>query len=81
MAFTARLGHPLVVIVAGTRPECLKTASLVRALKRYVALDICLVNSGQHSALVEQTFAHLGVEVDVALTPPRPGQSLSRTVA
>ena len=73
--------HPRVLVVAGTRPECLKTASLVRALKRYPSIDVCLINSGQHRALVEQTFAHLGLEVDVALPSPAHGRSLSHTVA
>ena len=73
--------RPRVIVVAGTRPECLKTASLVRALKRYPLIDVRLINSGQHRVLVEQTFAHLGLEVDVALPGPAPGCSLSHTVA
>ena len=73
--------HPRVLVVAGTRPECLKTASLVRALKRYPLIDVRLINSGQHRVLVEQTFAHLGLEVDVALPAPAHGRSLSHTVA
>jgi len=80
MAFTKSL-HPRVLVVSGTRPECLKTASLVRALKRYPAIEVRLINSGQHRDLVEQTFTHLGVEVDIALPSPTHGSSLSHTVA
>ncbi len=80
MGFNRRLHNPLVVIVAGTRPECLKTASVVRAMKSHPSIDVCLINSGQHRTLVGQTFAHLGLDVDIELPSPESGGSLSRTV-
>ncbi len=73
--------QPRVIIVAGTRPECLKTASLVRAMKRCPSITTYLINSGQHRVLVEQTFAHLGLTADLALPSPAAGRSLSHTVA
>ncbi|MEO8672869.1 MAG: UDP-N-acetylglucosamine 2-epimerase (non-hydrolyzing) [Tahibacter sp.] len=56
---------PRVLIVAGTRPECLKLASLVRALRSRNDVESVLLNSGQHSAMVEQTFAHLDLVCDL----------------
>lgn len=81
MGFAKSLHQPRVIVVAGTRPECLKTASLVRAMKHYQSIDTFLINSGQHRVLVEQTFAHLGLAADIALPSPTPGRSLSHTVA
>lgn len=55
-----------VLVVAGTRPECLKLASVVRALRAQPGLDTQLLNSGQHEAMVERTFAQLGLHCDLA---------------
>jgi len=69
-----------VLVAAGTRPECLKLASVVRALRGQATLDSVLLNSGQHQAMVERTFAQLGLACDLA-----PGQisaaSLSHALA
>jgi UDP-N-acetylglucosamine 2-epimerase (non-hydrolysing) len=69
-----------LAIVAGTRPECLKLASLVRALRKRPDVDVSLINSGQHLEMVERTFAHVGVATDERLAPPQPPLSLSRAV-
>jgi len=71
---------PSIAIVAGTRPECLKTASLVRALRLRSEVRALLLGSGQHQAMVTNTFAHLGLACDVDL-PQVGGHSLSTTVA
>ncbi|MBN8482335.1 MAG: UDP-N-acetylglucosamine 2-epimerase (non-hydrolyzing) [Xanthomonadales bacterium] len=58
-----------VLVVAGTRPECLKVASVVTALRRHAGTETILANSGQHAAMVERTLAHLGLRSDLALEP------------
>ena len=58
--------RPRVLVVAGTRPECLKLASLVHALRTRPEVETLLLNSGQHHAMVERTFAHLDMCTDVA---------------
>ena len=74
-------GRPLrIAVVAGTRPECLKLASLVRALRARDDVAPVLINSGQHVEMVERTFAHVGIATDVRLPPPSPPVSLSRAV-
>lgn len=80
MGLEQALHRPCVLLVAGTRPECLKTASLVRALKLNPSIDTSLVNSGQHRALVEQTFEHLGLAADIALPSPPADRCLSQMV-
>ena len=64
---SARRTAPRVFLVAGTRPECLKLASLATALRRRSDCSTVVVNSGQHPAMVAQTFAHLGQSCDVEL--------------
>lgn len=63
MTLTQRL--PRVMLVAGTRPESLKLASLAAALRRRDDVATLLVNSGQHAGMVEQTWAHLGLRSDL----------------
>lgn len=57
--------RPRVLVVAGTRPECLKLASVVRALRAQPSLDTQLLNSGQHEAMVARTFGQLGLSCDL----------------
>lgn len=70
---------PRVLVVAGTRPECLKLASLVRALRARAEIDTLLLNSGQHHVMVERTFAHLEMRTDLAPGPLVPA-SLSHAL-
>lgn len=65
----ARVHRSRVLVVAGTRPECLKLASVVRALRARAELRTQLLNSGQHQAMVARTFGQLGLHCDLA-----PGQ-------
>jgi UDP-N-acetylglucosamine 2-epimerase (non-hydrolysing) len=57
--------RPRVLVVAGTRPECLKLASVVQALRAEAALDTQLLNSGQHQDMVARTFGQLGMACDL----------------
>ena len=69
-----------VLVLAGTRPECIKLASVVRALRGEPGLHASLVASGQHPGMVARTCAHLGLVPDRSLAPVPPGSSLSHTV-
>lgn len=76
----ANTARPRVLVVAGTRPECLKLASVVRALRATPSLQPLLLNSGQHQAMVERTFSQLDLQCD--LTNPQIGAaSLSHALA
>ena len=39
---------PTALIIAGTRPECIKLVPVIRALAARGALGVRVVNSGQH---------------------------------
>jgi UDP-N-acetylglucosamine 2-epimerase (non-hydrolysing) len=67
---------PRVLLVAGTRPECLKLASVVRALRQRSDATAVLLNSGQHDDMVRRTFAHLGLLCDLS-----PGQLMPMSLS
>src|ERR1700687_3445386 len=58
---------PVVLIIAGTRPECIKLAPLVRRLAGDNRLRMVLVNSGQHCLAVRRTFAEFDIRCDIEL--------------
>ncbi len=66
--------RPAALVVAGTRPECIKLAPIVRELARRHAFVPIVVNSGQHHDAVRRTFAEFGIACDVQLPslPPHP---------
>lgn len=64
------------MIVAGTRPECIKLAPVVRALARRSGLAGIVVNSGQHAEAVRRTFAEFRVQCDLELPPLPPAPNL-----
>jgi UDP-N-acetylglucosamine 2-epimerase (non-hydrolysing) len=54
-------------MIAGTRPECIKLAPLVRRLTGHDRLRLVLVNSGQHCLAVRRTFAEFDIGCDIEL--------------
>ncbi|MEP7328310.1 MAG: UDP-N-acetylglucosamine 2-epimerase (non-hydrolyzing) [Betaproteobacteria bacterium] len=56
-----------VMIVAGTRPECIKLAPVVHAFAQRDDVDACVVNSGQHVDAVRRMFDGFGISCDVVL--------------
>jgi len=76
--------HGAVLIVAGTRPECIKLAPVVRELAHRRAMTGVVVNSGQHPEAVRRTFAEFGIRADIdlpALTPSPNLTAASRKLA
>lgn len=68
-----------ILVVSGTRPEAVKLAPLVLALRRRFALRLCA--SGQHRDLLDPVFAEFGLRPDHDLDVMRPGQSLFELTA
>ena len=66
-----------ILILAGTRPEAIKVAPVVRLLRQIPAVRTTLVASGQHREMLQQAFEDLDIEPDRDLAVMRPGQSLS----
>jgi UDP-N-acetylglucosamine 2-epimerase (non-hydrolysing) len=60
-------GNKVVLIVAGTRPECIKLAPIVTALSSHPQLATILVNSGQHQGAVRESLAEFGLRSNIEL--------------
>ena len=62
-----------LLVVAGTRPECIKLAPVVRALAD-ARLPVILISSGQHRDAVRATLAEfdLAPDIELAALPPLP---------
>jgi UDP-N-acetylglucosamine 2-epimerase (non-hydrolysing) len=58
-----------VLVLAGTRPECIKLAPLIRRLRARGGLDTIVVNSGQHPHAVRDAFKGFGIACDIELEP------------
>ena len=64
-----------VVCVLGTRPEAVKMAPVVHALRRG-GVPVRVLSTGQHRELLRQVLPWLSLEVDAELGLMRPGESL-----
>ena len=67
---------PTALIIAGTRPECIKLVPVIRALAARGALGVRVVNSGQHRDGVRDVLAAFGLRADVELDGLAPGATL-----
>jgi len=63
----------------GTRPECLKLASVAEALRDNAIADVAIINSGQHRSMVERSLAQLGLNADISAAQCESG-SLSHSL-
>lgn len=61
-----------VLAIAGTRPEAIKFAPLIRALRARAEIEPLLVATGQHRAMFHQALAAFGLAADVDLALPNP---------
>ena len=67
-----------VMVMVGTRPEAIKMAPVVMALKKRSDVFIVhLCSSGQHGVMLEQTFHSFGLSPDSSLDVMTVNQSLS----
>jgi len=55
------------MVIAGTRPECIKLAPVIWRLGMQRGLRVVVVNSGQHPRMVERIFEEFGIRCDFAL--------------
>ncbi|WP_240757070.1 non-hydrolyzing UDP-N-acetylglucosamine 2-epimerase [Roseicella aquatilis] len=74
--------HPSTVLcVIGTRPEAIKMAPVVQALRCRHGLAVRLLLTGQHRELLDQALADFGLRADLDLDLMRPDQGLSGLAA
>jgi UDP-N-acetylglucosamine 2-epimerase (non-hydrolysing) len=63
-----------VAALVGTRPEAVKMAPVLRALRGYPEIETTIVASGQHRDLVAPMLAEFGLAADADLAVGRPRQ-------
>jgi UDP-N-acetylglucosamine 2-epimerase (non-hydrolysing) len=64
-----------VLVVMGTRPEVIKFAPIVAALRG--KLDVRVCSTGQHREMLDQALHFFGLDPDIRLDCMRAGQSLN----
>ena len=54
-----------ISVVVGTRPEAIKMAPIIRALKKEPSVELSVCKTGQHTDMVDSVFKIFGIEADV----------------
>ena len=67
----------MVAVVLGTRPELIKMATSVTALRRLDGIETVVVFTGQHAELMDGAAAVLEIEPDVRIPPLPAGRILT----
>jgi UDP-N-acetylglucosamine 2-epimerase (non-hydrolysing) len=67
-----------IVAVIGTRPEAIKMAPVIHALRATDWAECLVLLSGQHRALLDQTLEQFGIKADHDLNLMEPDQTLGR---
>lgn len=67
-AFSGEAGTG-VLVIAGTRPECIKLAPLVLELRRRNVPGVLVASSGQHAEAVRRSLAEFELRPDIELPP------------
>ncbi len=70
-----------IMVVYGTRPEAVKMAPVVRALRSSTQLTPIVVVTGQHQRMLEDVDRLFGIVPDIDLSLFHPGQSLNTLAA
>ncbi len=70
------MAHRIAVLI-GTRPEAIKMAPVIAALRADAALEPYVINAGQHREMIEQVVRLFGIEVDADLAAMEPNQTLA----
>src|SRR6185503_16672223 len=70
-----------VDVVIGTRPEAIKMAPVVAALKRNGRLNCRVIGTGQHREMFHQVAAEFGFAVDIDLDAMQANQTLAGLTA
>lgn len=66
-----------IMVVMGTRPEAIKMAPVILAMKDSDVLDPIVVSTGQHREMLDQVNEVFGITPDMDLDIFEPGQSLN----
>ncbi|MDR6788260.1 UDP-N-acetylglucosamine 2-epimerase (non-hydrolyzing) [Sphingomonas sp. BE138] len=73
--------RPRLLVIVGTRPEVVKMAPVIAALRAQTAVSTRVLSTGQHRTLLDQALAAFGIVPDVDLGLMRDGQPLDAALA
>ncbi|MBI3735733.1 UDP-N-acetylglucosamine 2-epimerase (non-hydrolyzing), partial [Candidatus Sumerlaeota bacterium] len=65
-----------ILCSVGTRPEAVKMAPVILALKAELWAEVCVLATGQHRRLLDEIFEVFGITPDLDLDIMKPDQSL-----
>ena len=70
-----------ILCVVGTRPEAIKMAPVILALKQEPWADVKVLATAQHRHMLDQVLTFFGIEADIDLNIMRPNQTLTPLTA
>ena len=70
-----------ILCVVGTRPEAIKMAPVILALKQEPWANVRVLATAQHRDMLDQILKFFGIEADIDLNIMRPNQALTRLTA
>ncbi|WP_219118406.1 non-hydrolyzing UDP-N-acetylglucosamine 2-epimerase [Janthinobacterium sp. UMAB-56] len=70
-----------IICAVGTRPEAIKMAPVILALKQQPWADVRVLATAQHRGLLDQVLTFFGIEPDIDLNIMRPNQALTTLTA
>ena len=70
-----------ILVFMGTRPEAIKLAPVVAALRNTGDFSCTVVATGQHKEMFQQVIDRFGIAVDAELDVMRPNQTLAELTA
>lgn len=69
---------PKIIFIAGTRPEAIKLAPVIKKFQEYnQILESLICSTGQHREMLKQAFLDFELSPDIDLALMSPGQSLA----
>lgn len=70
-----------IICVVGTRPEAIKMAPVILALKNEPWVDVKVLATAQHRHMLDQVNEFFGIQPDIDLNIMRPNQALTTLTA
>lgn len=70
-----------ILCVVGTRPEAIKMAPVILALKQQPWAEVRALATAQHRQMLDQVLGFFGIEPDIDLNIMRPNQALTALTA
>ncbi|MEQ1935669.1 MAG: UDP-N-acetylglucosamine 2-epimerase (non-hydrolyzing), partial [Fimbriimonadaceae bacterium] len=58
------MDKPRIVCVVGTRPDTIKTAPVIKELRKFSEAETLVVSTGQHREMLEQALAAFDLSAD-----------------